>query len=167
MLFLLRTAFWLTIVMVLLPALPRTGAISQGETSARADAASHGGPADMGPLEAISAAGAAVSDASGFCGRQPQACAVGVQMLETLGERAGASLQMALEYLGHQIRAEKRRIAERAVAGSSGEDTLTAADLGPAWQGLPAGAAEAGRPAQHGVPVSDNKPVPLPPRRPA
>ena len=62
MLFLLRVAFWLTVVLALLP---------YGSTRPVAT-----GP-QVGAIEAMVAAGAAVSDVSGFCDRQPDACAVG------------------------------------------------------------------------------------------
>lgn len=145
MLFLLRTAFWLTIVLVLLPGVPKSGETKDN---------------DIGAFDAMTAATAAMSDAGGFCSRQPQACAIGSQVLETVGERAGAGARMVLDYVGSQIASEKRKLAERALSGRKTEDTLTSGDLGPAWQGLPAEpAAAAGSSAeQH---------VPLPPKRPA
>ena len=64
MVFLLRVAFWLSIVLVLLP----SGDYQLKEQAPR-----------IGPADAVSAATAAVSDLSGFCDRQPDACAVGGQ----------------------------------------------------------------------------------------
>ncbi len=64
MFFLLRMAFWLGLVLVLLP------------TDKSSD--SDKGP-QIGASEAISAATAAVSDMSQFCTRQPAACEVGGQ----------------------------------------------------------------------------------------
>src|ERR1051326_1042187 len=67
MFFLLRVAFWLTIVLAVLPA----GGAEQGrEASAQTK---------VGPTEAVVAAGAAVSDMGSFCERQPNACVVGAQ----------------------------------------------------------------------------------------
>ena len=77
MLFLLRAAFWLTIVLALLP----TG---NKQPNAR-------GP-QVG--EAISAAGAAVSDVRHFCERQPEACEVGSQVGTMIGQRAQAGAKM-------------------------------------------------------------------------
>src|SRR5882672_12544995 len=55
MFFLLRVAFWLTIVLALLP----SGGAQQSAQ------------AKVGPTDAVVAAGAAVSDMSNFCDRQP------------------------------------------------------------------------------------------------
>lgn len=77
MFFLLRAAFWLTIVLALLP----TG---NTQSSSR-------GP-QIG--EALSAAGAAVSDARHFCDRQPEACEVGSQAAVMIGQRAQAGAKM-------------------------------------------------------------------------
>jgi hypothetical protein len=62
MFFLLRMAFWLGVVLVLLP----TGGAQRGPTGNEVNAS-----------EAISAASATVHDLKGFCGREPTACAVG------------------------------------------------------------------------------------------
>ena len=75
MFFLLRVAFWLSIVLILLPSgdyQPKTAAPS------------------IGAADAIGAATAAVSDMSGFCQRQPDACEVGGQAAVALGQRAQA-----------------------------------------------------------------------------
>jgi Family of unknown function (DUF5330) len=77
MFFLLRVCFWLTIVLALLP----TG---KSPSAAR-------GP-QVG--EAFSAAGAAVSDMSHFCTRQPAACEVGSQIAVMIGQRAQAGAKM-------------------------------------------------------------------------
>jgi hypothetical protein len=60
--FLLRMAFWLGLVLVLLPR----------EKTPEADKAPQ-----IGATEAVSAATAAISDVSQFCKRQPAACEVG------------------------------------------------------------------------------------------
>lgn len=77
MFFMLRAAFWLTIVLALLPADNRQ-------------------PTARGPQigEAFSAAGAAVSDVRHFCERQAEACEVGSQMAEMIGQRAQAGAKM-------------------------------------------------------------------------
>jgi hypothetical protein len=73
MFFLLRMAFWLGLVLVLLPTdkTPDTDKAPEVATS-----------------DAISAATAAVSDMSQFCSRQPAACAVGGQAATVIGARA-------------------------------------------------------------------------------
>ncbi|GLK84946.1 hypothetical protein GCM10017653_30160 [Ancylobacter defluvii] len=171
MFFLLRIGFWLTIVLLLLPSLPGT---QQSGTDAP-------GGAQVDPLRALSAATSAVSDAGGFCERQPQACAIGSEIITQLGTRAEAGAQLLLGYIGDQISEQKRKAAERAAANPAG-DTLTAHDLSPAWQapiGGEAGArADASSSAIFGPPVAtpasaDATPaaaapsVPKPPRRPS
>ncbi|MBC7582319.1 MAG: DUF5330 domain-containing protein, partial [Tardiphaga sp.] len=73
MFFLLRMAFWLGLVLVLLPRDKTPESDKQ--------------PA-LGTSGAMSAAGAAVSDMSQFCTRQPAACEVGGHAATVLGERA-------------------------------------------------------------------------------
>jgi Family of unknown function (DUF5330) len=85
MFFLLRAAFWLTIVLALLP----TGS-----------AVSTAGGPQVG--EAISAAGAAVADVRHFCARQPDACEVGSQVVAMIGQRAQAGAKMLYDrYIEH------------------------------------------------------------------
>jgi hypothetical protein len=74
MFFLLRMAFWLGLVLVLLPT----------DKTPDADKAAP----EVATSDAISAATAAVSDMSQFCTRQPAACAVGGQAATVIGARA-------------------------------------------------------------------------------
>ena len=73
MFFLLRMAFWLGLVLVLLPRekTPDSDKLPQ-----------------VGASEAVSAATAAVSDMGQFCKRQPQACEVGGHAATVIGQRA-------------------------------------------------------------------------------
>jgi hypothetical protein len=73
MFFLLRMAFWLGLVLVLLPRekTPESEKLPQ-----------------IGASEAVSAATAAVSDMGQFCKRQPAACDVGGQAATVIGQRA-------------------------------------------------------------------------------
>ena len=73
MFFLLRMAFWLGLVLVLLPRdkTPESEKLPQVSVS-----------------DAVQAATAAVSDMSQFCKRQPQACEVGGQAATVVGVRA-------------------------------------------------------------------------------
>ncbi|HWP25964.1 MAG TPA: DUF5330 domain-containing protein [Xanthobacteraceae bacterium] len=82
MLFLLRAAFWLTIVLALLP--------SGGSQ-----------PTASGPKvsEALSAAGAAIADLRHFCTREPEACEVGAQTAVLIGQRAQAGAKMLYELI--------------------------------------------------------------------
>jgi len=73
MFFLLRMAFWLGLVLVLLPRekTPASDKLPQ-----------------VGASQAVSAASAAVSDMGQFCKRQPLACEVGGQAASVIGHRA-------------------------------------------------------------------------------
>ncbi|MCB2078634.1 MAG: DUF5330 domain-containing protein [Novosphingobium sp.] len=85
MFFLLRAAFWLSLVVLLLPA---------GEDSdARVSQVSTG--------EAINAAQTFVSDMSGFCGRNPDTCETGEQALRTFGSKARYGAKLVYGYLGN------------------------------------------------------------------
>lgn len=184
MFFLLRIGFWLTVVFLLLPAVVGGPAShTPGNGPAASGAATTGDP-KVNAFDALSAASAAAADAGGFCGRQPQACAIGASLIQLIGERAEAGARFALSYLSDQIVEEKRKAAARANGGRAG-DTLTTHDLSPAWQGPrpPAGMAPAERtgaanPAPAATPPSaapaapaasggTSGGVPLPPKRPA
>jgi hypothetical protein len=123
MFFLLRTAFWLCIVLALLP----TGGSQQKSNEA-----------SIGAVEAVSAAGAAVSDMGQFCGRQPEACVVGAQAASAFGQRAQAGAKMVYEFLSEKmIPAETGSVApaKSASTGKPQQQTLKPADLQPAWRG--------------------------------
>lgn len=84
MFFLLRMAFWLGLVLVLLPT----------DKTPDADKAPH-----VGAVDAISAASAAVSDMSQFCSRQPAACNVGGQAASVIGARAQSGAKKVYEFI--------------------------------------------------------------------
>jgi hypothetical protein len=132
MFFLLRVGFWLSIVIMLLPT---------GETR-KAPAGSQ-----LSTTEAVSAAGAAVTDLRGFCSRQPDACAVGGQAAVAFGYKAQASAKMLYEFITEQLApnetgsvaapAERSKSAASTVEAreSRPNETLTPTDLEPAWRG--------------------------------
>ena len=135
MFFLVRVAFWLTIVLALLPS---GGAQQSAE-------------AKVGPTDAVVAAGAAVSDMSNFCDRQPGACVVGAQTAVAIGQRAQAGAKMVYEFFSdHAARGNEtgsvtkpksgpKPAAVRTVPASPGsQSTLKDSDLDPIWQGPPA-----------------------------
>jgi hypothetical protein len=134
MFFLLRVAFWLTIVLVLLPS-------GGGGRDARADI-------DAG--DAVAAAGAAVSDMSGFCDRRPQACVVGAQTAVAIGQRAQAGARMVYQFISDRaLRSDDERgrratgsVAARRIvavgtvpAEAGSQSTLKPTDLDPDWRG--------------------------------
>lgn len=84
MFFLLRMAFWLGLVLVLLPTDKAPDANKQPEVAAS---------------DAISAASAAVSDMAQFCDRQPTACVVGGQAASVIGARAQAGAKKVYQFI--------------------------------------------------------------------
>jgi len=130
MFFLLRMAFWLSIVLILLPS-----GSSQRATP----------PSDVGASQAISAASATVQDVRGFCSRQPDACSVGSQVAVSLGYRAQAGAKMLYEFLTEAIAPRETGSVSRSASTRTAQDksppdhasrnTLTPADLAPAWRG--------------------------------
>jgi Family of unknown function (DUF5330) len=132
MMFLLRMAFWLGVVLVLLP----TGGTQHNTASNEVHA-----------TDAISAASATVHDLKGFCGREPNACAVGSQLVTTIGYRAQAGAKMLYELLTEALAAHdaastaasdtKAEPVTPPLQRASSENTLTPADLAPAWRGPP------------------------------
>jgi hypothetical protein len=128
MFFLLRMAFWLGLVLVLLPRekTPESDKLPQ-----------------VGASEAVSAATAAVSDMSQFCKRQPAACEVGGQAATVLGHRAQEGARKL-----YQIITDKRSPdhtgsiggetdADSPTAAVAPRDTLTQDDLTVEWHPAP------------------------------
>jgi hypothetical protein len=124
MFFLLRMAFWLGLVLVLLPRekTPESDKLPQ-----------------VGASEAVSAATAAVSDMSQFCKRQPATCEVGGQAATVIGHRA----QEGARKLYQIITDKKSSDHTGSIGGIEGadvaaigapRDTLTPDDLQAEWQ---------------------------------
>jgi uncharacterized protein DUF5330 len=131
MFFLLRMTFWLGLVLVLLPF-----GTSQHNTSG----------SEVSATEAISAASATVGDLRGFCGRQPDACAVGSQMASTIGSRAQAGAKLLYDALTEAMAPHEtgsvgntstgaKAIADKTVAERASQNTLTPADMVSPWRG--------------------------------
>ena len=122
--FLLRAAFWLSIVVLLLPASPSAPGASSGPSA----------------TEAMSAANAAMSDMSQFCARQPDACAVGSQALNQFGHKAQTGAKLLYEFLTDKLGADPHTASTAtrtaAHAAKTSQNSLTPADLVPAWRGL-------------------------------
>jgi hypothetical protein len=127
MFFLIRMAFWLSVVLVLLPS---------GGAKQTAAAPS----AEIGAVGA--AASATVSDMRHFCTRQPEACALGSQAAVAFGQRAQAGAKMVYELINERTAPrETGSIATKGIkptvtlAAKPSQNTLTPADLAPAWRG--------------------------------
>ena len=126
MFFLLRMAFWLGLVLVLLPRdkTPESEKLPQVNAS-----------------EAVSAATAAVSDMGQFCKRQPQACEVGGQAATVIGHRAQDGARKL-----YQIITDKKPPDHTGSIGGTDNadtaeaaprDTLTPDDLVAEWRAPP------------------------------
>jgi hypothetical protein len=157
--FLLRMAFWLGLVAVLLP---RDGTAPPSS-------------AQISALDAMSAATATVGDMRQFCERQPDACNVGSQAAVVLEDRAKAGAKRLYDMLNERLAGNENdhaitvtstvasakstktvplptpRPAQRASVpavqntarsvsqgtGPASQNTLTPFDRAPAWQGPP------------------------------
>jgi hypothetical protein len=146
MFFLLRMAFWLGVVLVLLPS----------GSSQRADQAG-----EVRTSEAISAASATVHDLRGFCTRQPEACSVGTQVAVAIGYKAQAGAKVLYDFLtealapkdtgalaqgtaqgtahdtahGTAPRGGAAKVEPVKASADRSQNTLTPSDLAPAWRG--------------------------------
>jgi hypothetical protein len=128
MFFLLRMAFWLGLVLVLLPRekTPESEKLPQ-----------------IGASEAVSAATAAVSDMSQFCKRQPGACEVGGQAATAIGQRATEGARKLYKIItdkkgsDHTGSIGRSVDPEESVAVAASRDTLTADDLASEWRAAP------------------------------
>ena len=129
MFFLLRMAFWLGLVLVLLPR----------EKTPEAEKMPQ-----IGASQAVQAATAAVSDMSQFCKRQPAACEVGGQAAAVIGQRAEDGARKL-----YKIITDKRAPDHTGSIGAvdnadssptdlAPRDTLTPDDLSAEWRISPA-----------------------------
>jgi Family of unknown function (DUF5330) len=135
MFFLLRMAFWLGLVLVLLPRdkTPESEKLPQ-----------------IGVSQAVQAATAAVSDMSQFCKRQPAACEVGGQAATVIGVRAQDGARKLYQTITDKKApdADKKSPdhtgsigpvddADAVTANAAPRDTLTPDDLVAEWHGAP------------------------------
>ena len=114
--FLLRVAFWLGVVLVILPTFG-SQPVPQSQ---------------VGALDTMSAAKVAISDLQQFCERKPDACTIGSQTAVTLGHRAQVGAKMLFDFFNDQFGSQ--------ATGSLGatratRHSLTPDDLAPAWRG--------------------------------
>lgn len=118
--FLLRVAFWLGVVLILLP----SGGSQPVPTS------------QVNAGDAFSAARAAMSDMQQFCARQPNVCEVGSQTAVTLGQRAQVGAKMLYEFLQERFGPDESTSAQSTGSVTKpSQHTLRPADLSPPWRG--------------------------------
>jgi hypothetical protein len=128
MFFLLRMAFWLGLVLVLLPRekTPESEKLPQ-----------------IGASQAVQAATAAVSDMSQFCKRQPAACEVGGQAATVIGHRAEDGARKLYRIITDKRTPDRTGSIGMAdttnisAADLTPRDTLTPDDLAPEWRAPP------------------------------
>jgi hypothetical protein len=128
MFFLLRMAFWLGLVLVLLPRekTPESEKLPQ-----------------IGASEAVSAATAAVSDMSQFCKRQPAACEVGGQAATVIGKRAEDGARKLYRIITDKKAPDHTgsiggvESTDAALADQAPRDTLTPDDVTAEWHAPP------------------------------
>jgi uncharacterized protein DUF5330 len=146
--FLLRVAFWLGVIVVLLPR-------SESQPASNAQ---------ISATDAVSAATATVGDMRQFCERQPEACVVGSQAAVALEDRAKAGAKLLYDMLNEKLAASETDKVVTATTARDGraiplpiarpslpamrggaapstaqakaqtQNTLTPADLAPAWR---------------------------------
>jgi hypothetical protein len=125
MFFLLRMAFWLGLVLVLLPRdkTPESEKLPP-----------------IGASQAVQAATAAVSDMSQFCKRQPAACEVGGQAATAIGQRAEDGARKLYHIITDKRTPDRTGsigVVDNADSSSANlvpHDTLTPDDLVAEWQ---------------------------------
>ena len=135
MFFLLRMAFWLGLVLVLLPRdkTPESEKLPQ-----------------IGVSQAVQAATAAVTDMSQFCKRQPAACEVGGQAATVIGTRAQDGARMLYQTITDKKAPDADKKSpdhtgsigrvdddDPVTADAAPRDTLTPNDLVAEWRGAP------------------------------
>lgn len=128
MFFLLRMAFWLGLVLVLLPRekTPESEKLPQ-----------------IGASQAVQAATAAVSDMSQFCKRQPAACEVGGQAATVIGHRAEDGARKLYRIITDKRTPDRTGsigmadTTSTSAADLTPRDTLTPDDLAPEWRAPP------------------------------
>src|SRR5258705_13705467 len=128
MFFLLRMAFWLGLVLVLLPRekTPESEKVPQ-----------------IGASEAVSAATAAASDIGQFCKRQPAACEVGGQAATAIGQPAQDGARKLYKIITDKKASDHTSSiggiekAKASLAATASRDTMTPDQLQAAWRGVP------------------------------
>lgn len=104
--FLVRAAFWLAVVVLLLPGDPNSGA-----NAPRVSA-----------IEALMATRSAVADISSFCERNPDTCATGSTAVQVFVSKVRYGADLISGYINHKDEAVDR-------------GTLRQQDTEPVWRG--------------------------------
>lgn len=86
--FLIRSAFWLSLVLLIIP-------FDGGSAAPEAES--------VGAFEAMNAAREAIGDVSGICERKPEVCETAGAALHTIGVRAREGARIAYEALDERF----------------------------------------------------------------
>lgn len=134
MMFLLRTAFWTSVALALLPSFVPTPSSNV--------------PIDLRASEAVTAASQTVADVSTFCERRHEACAAGAKFISAFGQRVQAGAKILFEFAGDRLNTPERTATPSSVpaapsvlpttadaAAKASQHTLTSADMAPVWRG--------------------------------
>lgn len=116
--FLIRMAFWFSLVLL---ALPLGGDGSPG----------------VNPIQAFFAARAAVDDLSGICERKPDVCEVGKAAMQTIGVRAKESARIAYEILDQADTTESAGIPGDDIEALIASDGVATGSVKPARADTP------------------------------
>ena len=123
MMFLIRMAFWLGVVIMLIP-------VDEETVRSAPEAAVQ----PIGAFEAVGAAQEALSDVGGFCDRNPATCDVGGRIATTFALKAKTGARLVTEFIDEQLSGET-------APADPARGTLTPDDLQPEWRGPAAGKA--------------------------
>lgn len=156
--FALKSAFWLTVVLLLLPEFGggERGSDGAGEAdgAAAAAAARAAATATPGTADALAFVTGAVADVATFCQRQPAACEGGARFASAMGSRVKEGAMTLADLLEREMIADDADRPAAATAATADESavlpdadgTLRATDIEPQWGGPGEGAAPAALP---------------------
>jgi hypothetical protein len=109
--FLLRAAFWFSLVLLALP-------LNVGPDEA--------GHESVGPIQALFAAREAVGDIAGICERKPDVCETGKSAMHTIGARARETAKIAAAMMDDTQAGDKPANGQVIAAQAAGPDTSMA-----------------------------------------
>lgn len=114
--FLIRMAFWFSLVLLFIPF-----EVSDGD--GRVDT--------VGPIQAFFAAKGAVDDIAGMCERKPDVCETGRSALQTIGLKARETARMAYAWIeddARQVERPAREVADSEIMTGSIEVPVESAE---------------------------------------
>ena len=109
--FLIRMAFWFSLVLLALPL-----GVGPGED----------GQQSVGPIQALFAAREAVGDIAGICERKPDVCETGKSAMHTIGVRARETAKIAAAMLDDTQAGDKPANGQAIAAQAADPDTSMA-----------------------------------------